>query len=95
MDMINVVMKAKYVIIEYAGQEVPIVFSSMLPHHFMVGMGRCKGAGFCELDATGKWIISGRSDTLCLMSRPQDAQALTSHIFNRALTLAAMQLGTG
>lgn len=88
-------MKAKYVIIQHADTEVLIVFSPLLQHAEVAGLSQVKSAGFCELDATGKWIISRMSNSLYLMSKPQDAQALTSHIFNRASTLAAMQLGTG
>jgi len=75
-------VKAKYVIIQHANMEVPIVFSPLLQHAEVAGLSRVKSAGFCELNAAGKWVLSGRSDSLCLRPRPQDMEILNAHLFS-------------
>lgn len=73
-------MKSKYIIIKRAGMEVPIVFSEFLMHDDVAGKNHVRSAGFCELDAAGKWIASGQSVSLNLSARPQDAEILNIHL---------------
>ena len=76
-------MKLKYVIYEWGGLELPIVFSSYLSHGDVSFAGEkrsAKSAGYCELDATGRWAVSGQSVTLKLDARPQDAAILNNQI---------------
>jgi hypothetical protein len=73
-------MKSKYIIIKHAGVEVPLIFSQLLMHKVVAGKSRTKSAGFCELNATGKWIATGGSVSLKLNARPQDAEILNTHL---------------
>jgi hypothetical protein len=73
-------MKSKYVIIQRHGMEVPLVFSEFLMHEEVAGKNTVQSAGFCELDATGKWVASGHSVSLKLSARPRDAEILNSHL---------------
>lgn len=73
-------MKSKYVIIEVDGMEVPLIFSRMLSHEVVATalLPSVHAAGYCELDAAGKWTTSGQSVSLKLDSRPQDAEILNA-----------------
>jgi hypothetical protein len=73
-------MKPKYIIVKQAGIEVPLVFSSLLLHRDVAGKRKVKSAGFCGLDAAGKWIAGGKSASLGLSARPQDAEILNTHL---------------
>jgi hypothetical protein len=74
-------MKSKYIIIVHRnGMEVPLVFSPVLLHADVAGQNKVQSAGYCELDATGKWTVGGRSDSLRLAARPQDAEILNQHV---------------
>jgi hypothetical protein len=75
-------VRSKYIIIKHAGREVPLVFSPVLSHKQVAGMTKVESAGYCELDIAGLWVTGGRSDSLELSSRPQDAD-----ILNRCLLL--------
>ncbi len=61
-------MKSKYIIIEMDGMEVPFVFSRFLSHEdvALCVKNSIRSAGFCELNAAGKWVASGQSVTLKL-----------------------------
>jgi hypothetical protein len=73
-------LKSKYIIIELAGVEVPLVFSEFLTHEEAAGRHKVQSAGFCELDAAGKWVTSGQSVSLRLVARPQDDEILNTHL---------------
>jgi hypothetical protein len=73
-------MKSKYVIIQSMGMEVPLVFSQFLVHKDVAGRRKVRSAGFCELDANGKWVADGHSSSLNLSARPQDAEILNRHL---------------
>lgn len=73
-------MQLKYIIIEQAGVEIPIVFPELLPHEVVAGRSRVKSAGFCELDAEAQWQAGGKSVSLGLNSRPQDTEILNFHL---------------
>lgn len=75
-------MKSKYIIVEMEGMELPLVFSSFMSHEDVVMFARDKiqSAGFCELDAAGKWVASGQSLSLRLDARPQDAEILNEQL---------------
>lgn len=88
-------MKLKYVIYESDGIELPIVFSSYLSHGDVSFNHAIKvtSAGYCELDSTGRWKVSGQSVTLQRESRPQDAVILNTQIGCRTNTLACQMDG--
>jgi len=69
-------LKAKYVIIQHGGEELPIVFAQLLLHKSVAGANKVKAAGFCELLTTGKWITCGASVSLSVNARQQDAEIL-------------------
>ena len=73
-------MKSKYVIIKQGGVEIPLVFSKIVTHEDVATKDDVISAGFCELDGAGKWIVGGRSFSLNLMARPQDAQILNEYL---------------
>ena len=73
-------MKSKYIIVKCSGMEVPLVFSPMLLHAEVAGNNNVRSAGYCELNAAGKWIVSGESTSLNLSARPQDAKILNTHL---------------
>ena len=73
-------VRSKYIIIKHAGTEVPLVFSPVLSHKQVAGMTEVESAGYCELDIAGQWIANGRSDSLELSSRPQDADILNERL---------------
>ena len=79
-------MRLKYVIYEWGGMELPIVFSSYLSHGDVLFNGgeKAKSAGYCELDTVGRWAVSGQSVTLKLDARPQDAMILNTQMGCRA-----------
>ena len=74
------VMKSKYIIVKHAGMEIPIVFSPLLLHTEVAGKKQVRSAGFCKLDAAGKWIVGGQSVSLALNARRQDAEILNTHL---------------
>jgi len=73
-------LKTKYVIIQHAGEELPIVFAQQLLHQSVAGGKQVKAAGFCELLTTGQWIAGGASDSLNVSARPVDAEILNRHL---------------
>lgn len=73
-------MKSKYIIIQRSGIEVPVVFSEHLIHEEVAGKSKVKSAGFCQLDAAGKWVVGGNSVSLKLNARPEDAEILNTHL---------------
>jgi hypothetical protein len=80
-------MKSKYIIVETDGMEFPLIFSSFLSHEDVVSALRHKirAAGYCELDAAGKWVTGGQSVSLELNARPQDAEILNLEMGARSL----------
>jgi hypothetical protein len=75
-------MKSKYIIVGLGGMEVPLIFSPFLQHEDVALAIRNKvyAAGFCELDSAGKWITSGKSVSLELDARQEDAAILNEHL---------------
>jgi hypothetical protein len=82
------VVKLKYIVIERAGMEIPLVFPSLLLHHEVAGNNKVKSAGYCKFDAAGKWITVGKSETLNLSARPQDEEILNAHLRDTDFTLS-------
>ena len=78
-DLKRKIVKSKYIIIEHAGMEVPIVFASYLLQANVAEKRKVKAAGFCEIDADGKWVVGGKSASLDLSVRLQDADILNTH----------------
>jgi len=74
-------VRSKYMIIKHAGREVPLVFSPLLSHKQVAGTAEVESAGYCELDIAGLWVTGGRSDSLELSSRPQDADILNERLW--------------
>ena len=72
--------KAKYIIIKKGSLEVPLVFSELLLHSEMAANNKPASAGFCELEPDGNWQVSGRSTSLMLNARPEDAAILNAHL---------------
>lgn len=73
-------MNLKYLIISQGDLEVPLVFSPLLLHEQVAEKCRIISAGFCGWDDSGKWIAGGRSASLALSTRPQDAEILNTHL---------------
>jgi hypothetical protein len=75
-------MKSKYIIVGLGGMQVPLVFSPFLQHEDVAMAVRNKvySAGFCELDSAGKWITGGKSVSLELDARQEDAAILNEHL---------------
>jgi hypothetical protein len=80
-------VRSKYIIIERAGMDVPLVFSRFLQHAEVAGTSKVKSAGFCELDVTGKWIVVGQSTSLDLAARAQDSEILNTHLRMREMAI--------
>ena len=59
-----------------------MIFSAFLSHEDVIATARDKiqSAGYCELDAAGKWVAGGQSVSLKLNARPQDADILNSQL---------------
>jgi hypothetical protein len=76
-------MKIKYLIVKKEGVEVPVLFSEVLLHREVAGQGQVLAAGFCERTAEGKWRVAGRSLSLNLGTRPEDAEILNTHFERR------------
>jgi hypothetical protein len=74
-------VRSKYIIIKHAEREVPLVFSPLLSHKQVAGMTNVESAGYCQLDIAGRWVASGRSDSLNLSARPQDADILNERLW--------------
>lgn len=75
-------MKSKYIIVKKEDMEVPLIFSSFLSHETVATAGQngILSAGYCALNAAGKWIAGGQSVSLKLNSRPQDAEILNTQL---------------
>jgi len=70
-------MKAKYIIVTDGGLEFAIIFDKILAHkNISAGRTQVVSAGFCSLDSDGVWHTYGKSESLSLDSRPQDAKIL-------------------
>jgi len=74
------IVKSKYIIVERNGMEAAVVFTRLLLHHEVAGARNVKSAGYCQLDVNGNWIVGGRSESLCLGTRPQDVELLSEII---------------
>jgi hypothetical protein len=73
-------MRSKYIIVNHNGIEIPLVFSSLLLHQDVAGSRSVESAGYCELNASGKWLVGGDSVSLGLGVRPQDAEILNTSL---------------
>lgn len=62
--------------------EIPLVFSAFLQHEdvALAVKNPVHSAGFCELDSSGKWITSGKSVSLEIDARREDAAILNEHL---------------
>jgi hypothetical protein len=69
-------VKPKYIVIEYDGMEAVLIFSPTLLHQEVAGKSNVKSAGYCRLDASGNWVVSGNSISLSCGARPQDVKIL-------------------
>ena len=70
-------MKSKYVIVEIAALELPIVFNPLFDHAEIAGSHKVVSAGFCHVcENTGNYSVWGKSVSLKLESRPEDADIL-------------------
>ena len=65
----------KYIVVDFSGMELPILFSEALPHKFVAGAKPVVSAGFWVQD-DGVWEAKGGSDGLHLRSRPQDTKLI-------------------
>lgn len=74
-------MKSKYIILSSYGMEVPVVFSPILQHDEVAAGKRVIAAGFCVYE-NNTWRAWGKSVSLNIPSRPEDAE-----ILNRTLCL--------
>lgn len=72
-------MKAKYIIIENMEMEYPIVFNPILKHDIFSSF-KIVSAGFCQRDADDKFVVWGKSISLKLNSRPEDADILNKFL---------------
>lgn len=79
----------KYVVIEYFGSEVPIVFPEFMRHDFFVEL-KPIAAGFCQFyiqPGAHRSIIAanvyGESTGLKLKSRSQDAELIEQSFYYR------------
>lgn len=72
--------QSKYLIVEDSGLEIPIVFNPIL-QHYKVGENQIKiSAGFCSRGEDGRFSVWGKSISLELKSRPEDAEILNRYI---------------
>ena len=81
--MVRNIVKSKYVIFEYDGEEAVVVFSPFIQHLEMAGDYKIKSAGFCELNVDGRWMVSGASESLECRSKPQDVEILNHHLLSK------------
>jgi hypothetical protein len=69
-------MKAKYIIVESFGLELPIVFNPIIDHSTVAGNFKVVSAGFCSQSVDCLWNCWGESTSLKLKSRTQDGRIL-------------------
>jgi len=83
--------RAKYIIVEVRGIEIPIVFSSLISHVDIGRGNKVISAGFCEVmgketeddeDNISVWA-GGKSVTLKLESREKDAALIQRMLRNQ------------
>lgn len=65
----------KYVIAIIEGREIAFVFSHLIVHK-SVRLGEIVAAGFCYVGDDGFWCAYGKSDSLGIGSRPEDARII-------------------
>lgn len=72
--------RAKYIVLE---DWTPVVFGETLSHKHVakLGHGTCLGAGFCSIDADGRYHCYGNSESLQIDSRGKE----DSDILNKVL----------
>lgn len=73
-------MKAKYVIVLCMGLEMPIVFNCLLDHASVCQNLKAVSAGFCRRGDDGTYSVWGKSQTLNLNNRPEDAAILQNDL---------------
>ena len=71
-------VQAKYIIIEDDVCEAVIVFSQSLLHQDVARHCKVLSAGFCKLDAKGRWSVSGNSFSLHLGAKEKDVNLLNA-----------------
>jgi len=90
-------MEFKYIIFEYMGHELPVIFSSVITHSDVAAghLGQAVSAGEVlflgtDIDADGCYVsnvievkCSGESTTLGLKSRPDTDSKLIQRIFRK------------
>lgn len=74
-------MKAKYVIIQEMGLELPIVFNPIIDHSAVCQNKKVISAGYVSFDYdTGNHKVYGRSVTLNVSSRLEDAEIIRNDL---------------
>lgn len=71
---------SKYIIISSYGIELPIVFSPILGHNQVAYQPKPVSAGFCKRNNDGTYSVWGKSTSLGIGSRPEDAEILKSRL---------------
>lgn len=74
---------AKYIILAVDDRELPIVFPHALQHSSMLPPGaRAVSAGFYQFISADRILVGGRSETLNLGARIQDANLIKTHLLS-------------
>jgi len=85
-------VNSKYIIVDEAGLEVPVVFGPLLQHSQVAGGRKVISAGFCHSRIIAaeehpafdiyvlKWETWGESISLSKKSRPEDAEILSKYL---------------
>ncbi len=74
-------MKAKYIIVNELHVELPIVFNPIMDHGNVAAIGmKVVSAGFCRRKADGSFSVWGKSVSLNIGSRPEDAEILQTRL---------------
>lgn len=81
-------MTGKYVIVQALDIEQAIIFPGSVSHDFAVNVQKAKpvAAGFFRLNGADV-EVEGASNTLCLSSRPQDAEIISRSLFFAGINL--------
>jgi hypothetical protein len=74
----------KYVIVDFRGLEVPILFPCFWNHDDIAAAIQFRGkpvsAGFVKRDDLGNLYVTGRSQSLNLASRPEDLDLIIKQL---------------
>jgi len=63
--------RAKYIIVQDGGLELPVIFSPLLKHSEVAGQRRIVAAGFCDI-SNNEVACWGKSVSLDIESRPEE-----------------------